>query len=43
MFGLMKQRRRVNDNVDFDINGGIDNAVCIENGYLAKMKDFGQI
>ena len=28
-----------NNTVDFDINGGIDNAVCIGNGYLAKMKD----
>ena len=30
-----------NNTVDFDINGGIDNAVCIGNGYLAQMKDFG--
>ena len=28
--------------VDFDINGGIDNAVCIGNGYLAKMKDLAR-
>ena len=28
--------------VDFDINGGIDNAVCVGNGYLAKMKDLAR-
>ena len=31
-----------NNTVDFDINGGIDNAVCIGNGYLAKMKDLAR-
>ena len=31
-----------NNTVDFDINGGIDNAVCIGNGYLARMKDLAR-
>ena len=31
-----------NNTVDFDINSGINNAVCIGNGYLAKMKDLAK-
>ena len=31
-----------NNTVDFDINGGIDNAVCIGNGYLEQMKDLAR-
>ena len=31
-----------NNTVDFDINGGIDNAVCIGSGYLARMKDLAR-
>ena len=41
---LTKMVLNINENntVDFDINGGIDNAVCIGNGYLAKMKDLAR-
>ena len=28
--------------VDFDINGGIDNAVCIGQGYLQQMKELAR-
>ena len=31
-----------NNTVDFDINSGIDNAVCIGNGYLEQMKDLAR-
>ena len=41
---LTKMVININENntVDFDINGGIDNAVCIGNGYLAQMKDLAR-
>ena len=41
---LTKMVLNINENntVDFDINGGIDNAVCIGNGYLAQMKDLAR-
>ena len=41
---LTKMVLNINESntVDFDINGGIDNAVCIGNGYLAKMKDLAR-
>ena len=41
---LAKMVLNINENntVDFDINGGIDNAVCIGNGYLARMKDLAR-
>ena len=41
---LTKMVLNINENntVDFDINGGIDNAVCIGNGYLARMKDLAR-
>ena len=41
---LAKMALNINENntVDFDINGGIDNAVCIGNGYLAQMKDLAR-
>ena len=31
-----------NNTVDFDINGGIDNAVCIEYNDLVKLKDLAK-
>ena len=41
---LTKMVLNINESntVDFDIGGGIDNAVCIGNGYLAKMKDLAR-
>ena len=41
---LTKMVLNINENntVDFDINGGIDNAVCIGNGYLSRMKDLAR-
>ena len=41
---LTKMVLNINENntVDFDISGGIDNAVCIGSGYLAKMKDLAR-
>ena len=41
---LAKMVLNINENntVDFDINGGIDNAVCIGNGYLLQMKDLAR-
>ena len=41
---LTKMVLNINESntVDFDINGGIDNAVCIGNGYLAQMKDLAR-
>ena len=41
---LTKMVLNINENntVDFDMNGGIDNAVCIGNGYLARMKDLAR-
>ena len=41
---LTKMVLNINESntVDFDINGGMDNAVCIGNGYLAKMKDLAR-
>ena len=38
---LAKMVLNINENntVDFDINGGIDNAVCIGQGYLQQMKE----
>ena len=41
---LTKMVLSINENntVDFDINSGIDNAVCIGNGYLAQMKDLAR-
>ena len=41
---LTKMVLNINENntVDFDINGGIDNAVCIGNGYLVQMKDLAR-
>ena len=41
---LTKMVLNINENntVDFDINGGIDNAVCIGSGYLAQMKDLAK-
>ena len=41
---LTKMVLNINENntVDFDINGGIDNAVCIGNGYLVQMKDLAK-
>ena len=41
---LTKMVININENntVDFDINGGIDNAVCIGNGYLVQMKDLAR-
>ena len=41
---LTKMVLNINENntVDFDINSGIDNAVCIGNGYLSRMKDLAR-
>ena len=41
---LTKMVLNINESntVDFDINGGIDNAVCIGNGYLVQMKDLAR-
>ena len=41
---LTKMVLNINESntVDFDINGGIDNAVCIGNGYLERMKDLAR-
>ena len=41
---LTKMVLNINESntVDFDISGGIDNAVCIGNGYLAQMKDLAR-
>ena len=41
---LTKMVLNINENntVDFDINSGIDNAVCIGNGYLVQMKDLAR-
>ena len=41
---LTKMVLNINENntVDFDINSGIDNAVCIGNGYLEQMKDLAR-
>ena len=41
---LTKMVLNINENntVDFDINGGIDNAVCIGQGYLQQMKELAR-
>ena len=41
---LTKMVLNINENntVDFDINGGIDNAVCIEYNDLVKLKDLAK-
>ena len=41
---LTKMVLNINENntVGFDINGGIDNAVCIGSGYLKQMKDLAR-
>lgn len=41
---LTKMVLNINENntVDFDINSGIDNAVCIGNGYLSRMKNLAR-
>ena len=41
---LTKMVLNINENntVDFDINGGIDNAVCIEYNDLVKLKDLAR-
>ena len=41
---LAKMVLNINENntVDFDINGGIDNAVCIEYNDLVKLKDLAK-
>ncbi len=41
---LTKMMLNINENntVDFDINGGIDNAVCIGQGYLQQMKELAR-
>ena len=41
---LAKMVLNINENntVDFDINSGIDNAVCIGNGCLVQMKDLAR-
>ena len=41
---LTKMVLNINESntVDFDINGGIDNAVCIGNGYLVQMKELAR-
>ena len=41
---LTKMVLNINESntVDFDINGGIDNAVCIGIDYLSRMKDLAR-
>ena len=41
---LTKMVLNINESntVDFDINGGIDNAVCIGQGYIQQMKELAR-